>query len=110
MTAYGLVFVDNNTEVYLGEFVDQTIREFRIISDFDEIYLDLPITDFSVVEITKKDDSGTSLRDIGSFTPYTNKGDVVITDLLQAEKFPSEHSDNFFRAVHQDIVKRHKKQ
>ncbi len=109
MKNYGLIFVDNDTEVYLGEFVNETIREFRVISDFDEVYLDLATTDFSVVEITMKSDSVISLKDIGEFTPYTQHGDIVITDLLKAENFPSEHSDKFFKIVYQDILKHYQK-
>lgn len=100
----GLVFVDSDTQVYLGKFVDGTIKEFVVISDFDEIYLNLPLTAFSVVEINATDNEKLTLTDICQMTPYTDKIDgVPIIDILTSLMFPSPHSDELFNKIFEVI-------
>jgi len=105
---YGLVFKDENDDVWLGIYENSTIRVFGSLSDFDGSYDDLELSKFSFVEIEEDANDRIWIKDLHRFEmcqrPNINESledqndpDVInISQFLTEIHFPSEESDDVF--------------
>ncbi len=102
---YGLIFNDSN-EIFLGKYESQTIKEFILISDDENVYKDLPIKRFSFVEVKENIHM---LRDICEFEIQVNEEIKSISDMLNDMEFPSEKTDRLFHKLLMNVEKEENK-
>lgn len=104
---YGLIFKDEDDEIWLGMYENAAINKFKIISDFDGVYDKLSHEAFSLVEVGTDSNERFWLKDIYSFTMTCREEDapeeteldaVTATDVLKQMGFPSEDADSMFRS------------
>ncbi len=105
---YGLVFKDENDDVWLGIYENSTIREFGSLSDYEGSYSDLEPSKFAFVEVEEDTNDRLWIKDLHTFEMCQRPGsenipeseddpDVVnISAFLLEVEFPSEASDNVF--------------
>ncbi len=102
---YGLIFRSESNEIFLGKYENNTIREFFVISDDENIYADLPLEKFAFVDVIIKEKSKEEyeidIRDICtlSFNENENEKSKTIEDVLREENFPSQESDDLFSDI-----------
>ena len=98
----GLIFRDENDDIWLGKYENGTVRVFNPLSDFEGIYDDLELTKIAFVQVDEKGDQ-LWIRDVCKFE--VGKGDgmmdeslepVVVTEMLEELDFPSTESDDMF--------------
>jgi len=101
MIQNGIIFRDEEDQIWLGKYEDGTIKSFESLADYEGFYDDLPLERLVFVEI---DEQGEQLwiKDLFTFTVGKDDGTnedidpVVITQVLEDLGFPSEESDDMF--------------
>ena len=103
MAQYGLVFKDDNDDIWLGRYENGTIREFNPLSDFEGIYNELATSKLAFVEVKDDENKRIWINDICKFEVGKQNEDsnneiaiVSVEDMLKEFNFPSEDSDSMF--------------
>ena len=106
MIQYGLVFRDDDDEIWLGKYENGTIQAFGALSDFDGIYEELELSKFAFVEIDEGENEQIAIRDICSFeigkqdeSGAEEVDTISVTEMLQEVNFPSEESDSMLGSL-----------
>lgn len=100
-TRYGVVFKDENDDIWLGKYENGTVKEFGPLSDFEGIYDDLELTKFSFVEINEGENDQVWINDICKFElgkeieEDGNGYAVPVTQVLVELEFPDGTDDLF---------------
>ena len=104
-TNYGLIFKDEEDDIWLGEYKNDTVRKFSMLSDFEDVYGDLALEKFAFVEVKMEANEQIWINDVSSFEigkreDYETEEvkTVAVTTMLTEMQFPSEDSDNMFRS------------
>lgn len=99
-TQFGVIFKDDDDDIWLGKYENGTVRDFGSLSDFEGIYYDMELTKFAFVEIKNGENDQVSIRDICKFElgeePEPGSYAVPVTRVLEELDFPSESSDAMF--------------
>jgi len=102
---YGLVFRDEEDNIWLGMYEDSTIRAFGPMSDFEGVYENLPLSKFAFVSIKDEGNGRIWINDLHDFEmcagqDHENADDpdvISITEFLHEIDFPSDVSNDVFR-------------
>ena len=102
---YGLVFRDEEDDIWLGIYENSTIRAFGPLSDFEDVYVDLPLSKFEFVEVNEDTNERIYINDLFSFEMCRSQDDdnndapdvINIVDFLKEIDFPCDGSDDVFR-------------
>lgn len=111
-TNYGLIFRDDNDDIWLGEYESGTVRNFSMLSDFEDVYGDLALEKFGFVEVKKEPNEQIWINDLSTFEigkRSENESEevnaVAVTIMLTEMQFPSKDSDQMFRSFLSNVGK-----
>lgn len=103
MNSYGLIFRDDDDYIWLGEYENGTVRNFAMLSDFEDVYGDLALEKFAFVEVSMEPNERMWINDISTFeigkrldTETEEVNAVAVTTMLTEMQFPSKDSDQMF--------------
>ncbi len=96
---YGLIFNDGADGIWLGKYENGTVRDFARLSDFEDIYDDLPLEKFAFVEVEENNIGQIIVQDISTFEICKRSKIEPITKMLEDLRFPSCDSDVVFRTL-----------
>ena len=112
MNSYGLIFRDAEDTIWLGVYENSTVERFYPLSDFNEVYEDLPLEKFAFVEVEEADNDQVWINDINTFeigkrpNYETEEVETIpVTIMLEDMQFPSNDTDSMFRSFLQEIGK-----
>ncbi len=111
-TNYGLIFRDDEDNIWLGMYDNSTIKEFATLSDFDNIYGDLPLEKFIFVEVQELLNGSVRTNNINIFgigkRPNYETEEIEtasVQEMLKEVNFPSDQSDLIFRSFLSELGK-----
>jgi len=99
MDGYGLIFNDGADGIWLGMYENGTVTDFQRISDFEEIYDDLPLEKFAFVHVEINNMDQMLIQDISTYEMCHQMDLVPITKMLEDLRFPSCDTDRMFRTL-----------
>jgi len=108
---YAMIFNDGEDGIWMGKYENGTVREFSTLSDYEGVYMDLPLSKFAFVSVQEGTDDQVWIKDICTFViGKAPEADVVIdsleegaldevpvTYMMEELNFPSDDTDMVFR-------------
>lgn len=109
-TKKGIIFRGSDDEIWLGYYENGRVTQFDNISDFENIYEDLPLEKLTIVDVQILENDNIMINDLVTFElgQQLEDGDFVtrtVEYMLEDLQFPSEDSDNMFGTFLNDIGK-----
>jgi len=110
---HGIVFKDDNDDVWMGEYENGSIAAFNPLTDFENVYEDLTSVKFMFVEIEEGSNEQVLINDLCSFEvgreSESLEGEetkpMAVEDVLKQMQFPSEETDSLFASFYSDMNK-----
>lgn len=109
---YGLIFRDDEDNIWMGMYENATITSFFPLSDFDNVYGDLALEKFAFVGVQESENEQVWINDINTFEvgkqPNYEKNEVEaiqVETMLAEMKFPSKESDSMFKSFLAEVGK-----
>ena len=102
----GLVF-RNNDLIVLGEYDDNGEMDedcMGIISDFEEIYEDLPLNKFEVVEVIRTEKNGEDQLELKDYHSYTIGGGEGIDSVMEIYRDSPEDFFDIINDLYEPIL------